>query len=295
MPRLPQPPAPEGAGQAPAHPPAPILTHEVGSPETPRWHSTEVRLLPIRPFRAAFIAVLVAVSCVEIGAGIVVAEAWRSRRDNLVVSTEDLTRLDTLLDRLRELEGWFALAAVAMAMVWTFFAVWNVRRAARSTRSPLFHAAMWLTAPAVAIVLARFDDGTEIVHLAIGVLVLEMLVLYLPFGLLGSAAEQVGGLRAPFRRWYLSVVLVFVVHAVFTRPLDLADPTNADQLGRTALLYVANGLIAAIMTLMAGDATRSMLGATADKAYRHNHSHDDALSRFHLTVKQGGIERTPTR
>ena len=100
-------------------------------------------------------------------------------------------------------------------------------------------------------VIGRYRDDHGIVHLGIVLLVLESLALYLPFGLLGGASADVGGERAPFRRWYLALVLAFVVNQVFTSPVNLDRLGSDDNLSRVAILSLLNGLVVAVMALLA--------------------------------------------
>ena len=181
----------------------------------------------------------------EVGSGAVVAEAWRGRRNRGTWNAVDAVRLDDLLNNLRSLTISVALGSVVLTMLWSFVAVTNVRIAARSSRSAVFTALAWLIAPALLVGLATFGGSTGILHLAMFLLAGEAVVMYLPFGLLGGAAEQVGGKRSPFRRWYLAAVLAFVVHRVFTSAIDLASPGPADDLGRTAAMFFVNGMVVA--------------------------------------------------
>ena len=62
----------------------------------------------------------------------------------------------------------------------------------------------------------------------------------------------------PFVRWYLAVASAFAVHHVFTGALDLANPKQSDDLGRTAMLYLVNAVVVGVMVVMAAEATAAM-------------------------------------
>lgn len=254
---------------------------------------SEVRLLPIRPVRVVMLSFFVALSFVEIGSGVVVSEAWRRKRDFASLDLADMVRLDELLGRLRDLEAVIAALAVLATITWTFLAVSNVKRAARTSRSALFAVLAWFIAPVMVMIIGRYSDDHGIVHLGIVLLALEAMTLFLPFGLLAGASVDVGGERAPFRRWYLALVLAFVVNQVFTSPVHLDRLGPDDDLARAAVLSMLNGMVVAVMTLLAADATRALQGATSEKAFRHNQTGLDAVARFQLRIPRPKPEVAP--
>ena len=92
----------------------------------------------------------------QLGSGAAVAEAWRSRHTAASAGsavTQDIVRLDSLVRELRSVEVVVAMCAVISLMLWSFFAVVNVRLAARGRRSPLLAMAAWTLVPALIAVV----------------------------------------------------------------------------------------------------------------------------------------------
>jgi hypothetical protein len=243
--------------------------------------AASVRLLPSSWPRAALLTLIGALACAQIGIAATVAEGWRGRRGATPARVSDLVRLDELWLRLRNLERGFAAGAFLFAVVWSFVAVSNVRRAGRSQRYPVVVAASWLLAPAALVAangygIADRPDGWRWAAVAVPVVLLA-----LPFHLLGRGAVSLSGERTPFQRWYFISGAAFVFHQVGTRTMDLvsADP---DELGRMALLALVTGVFLAVGVLLAGDATRSLHAAVTSRAERHRLSEENAALRFRL-------------
>jgi hypothetical protein len=123
------------------------------------------------------------------------------------------------------------------------------------------------------------------------VIAAQALALYLPFGAVSKACAGVGGPRMPFVRWYLALAASFVVHDVFTMGLNLADPTAANDLGRTATMFLVNAVLVALMMVMAAEATDAMAQATTDRSQHYRHLHKDAQNRRRGPIT---VDATPT-
>ncbi len=172
------------------------------------------------------------------------------------------------------------MCAVISLMLWSFFAVVNVRLAARGRRSPLLAMAAWTLVPALIAVVTMLGDQSPIARGTKLMAAAEVALLYLPFRLLAGAAVQTGGSRFAFTGWYLASAAALVIHEVFTAPLDLFRPGHDADVRRTAVMLIANGFLIGVSTLMGLDATRSMNNAVADRAFRRNAAEDDVAARF---------------
>ena len=75
-------------------------------------------------------------------------------------------------------------------------------------------------------------------------------------------------------------MLALVVHRMFTGSLDLSTPTPADDLGRTAVLYLVNAVVVGVIVVMAAETTREMHDAIGERFAMHQHWKDDARARF---------------
>jgi len=239
-----------------------------------------VRLLPIRFLRAGMLSYLAMLAALEVGAGMVIAEAWRAHRANLVMSATDLASLSELLDTLRMLEAVVAGGAVATMVAWSFVAIRNASIAGRGGVSGWAVIVTWAASPVLVVVLSRSHLASSMAELSVLVLAMQAIVIYLPFGTLGWAALRVQGRVGPFFRWYLSVVLVFLVHELFTGTYNLAAAKPSDDLGRTAALYLGSALVVGLMVVMAKDASVSMQLATDERHEAHQRMLRDALLRF---------------
>lgn len=252
-----------------------------------------VRLLPIRPIRAGVLSFLTALAFIEVGAGVVVAEAWKLHRDHAVLSVDDVWQLHQLLERLRVMEVVVAGGAVATTVLWSFVAVSNASHVARNSgRTAILTVVAWLAAPVAVVALGSFEQVDRSLQVSVVLLMAQAIVMYLPFGMIAKASSKVGGPGMPFLRWYLAVALAFAVHHVFTGSLDLAAPTPGDDLGRTAMLYLVNGVVVGVIVVMAAEATRSMQKATKERASQHDLLQADAHQRVRSTSTTGEQEVT---
>ncbi len=238
-------------------------------------------MLPVRPLRAALLAFLSALALVEVGAGLIVGQAWRLVNSGEITAAERAD-LSAMLERLRVMEDVVIAGALATTLLWSLVAITNATFGARgSRRSGLIGAGACAAGPLMFLVFraAAADHGTGHVVM-IGA---QALSLYAPFWAIGRVAEGVGGPRMPFLRWYLALAASFVVHDLFTSGLDLGNPQQADDFGRTATMFLVNGLVVAVMAVMAAEATRAMDRATAERALTHRLLHDDANRRERAT------------
>ncbi len=234
-------------------------------------------MLPVRPLRAALLAFIGALALVEAGAGLIVGQAWRLHEGDALSATERAD-LAQMLDRLRVMENVVVAGALATTLLWSLVAVYNATFGARGgLRSGAMAAAGCVAAPILFLAFraAEADHGTGRL-IMVGA---QALALYVPFWALGRVAEGVGGRRMPFLRWYMALAASFVVHDLFTTTLDLANPQQSDDFGRTAMMFLVNALVVGVMGVMAAEATRAMDRATSERALTHRLLHDDANRR----------------
>jgi len=220
-----------------------------------------------------------ALAVIEVGAGAVVAEAWKLHHDRPMLTVDERIELTALLQRLRVMEAVVAGGAVAATLLWSFLAVHNAARVTNSTRTAAFATAAWVLTPLLLVGIGHFDHGDNSVELAIVLMACRAVALYLPFGTLAASSWRVHGPRSPFMWWYVAVVLAFGVHKVFTGSIDLMSATPSDDLGRTAALYFVNAVVVSVVVLMASEASRAMHDATRAFAIRHDHLRHDAFIR----------------
>ncbi len=248
-------------------------------------------MLPIRPVRAAILAFVGALAMVQAAAGLVVAQAWRLNRSAAGLSVDDRWQLHQYLQRLRVMEDVVIAGAVATTLLWTLLAVHNATRAAHGDRRAAYLAlAACVACPIGFVVLRGVEPASQTGGRAI-VIAAQALALYLPFGAVSKACASVGGPRMPFVRWYLALAASFVVHDVFTMGLNLADPKAANDLGRTAAMFLVNAVVVALMMVMAAEATDAMAQATTDRSQHYRFMHKDAQNRRRAPI---AMDATPT-
>lgn len=236
-------------------------------------------MLPVRPIRAAILAFFAALALVEVGAGVVVGQAWRLDQAAGGLSAADRANLHQMLERLRTMEDVVIAGALAATFLWIVLAVHNTVHGARGSRSLALAAVIACVASPVLFLTLRSVTSAGEPGAAVVLVVAQAVALYLPFGALAAAAAGVGGPKMPFVRWYLALAASFVVHDVFTSGLDLSDPQPGDDLGRTAAMFLINAVVVAVMALMAAEATSAMDSATSERAASLRHLHDDAHQR----------------
>lgn len=243
---------------------------------TPALGRASLRLVPSRAMRAGMLAYVGALAAIEMCDGIIVAEVWRDRRRRVSVDPTDLTVLGEMFERLRVIEAVVVAAAVVTTVLWSFIAVRNASTACRDGRSGAAAVVAWTLAPLAVVALGVEGEAAA----RPGVLAAQAAILFVPFATIGAAATRVGGRLAPFVRWYVALVLVFLVHRAFTGSFNLADTKPSDDLGRAAALMVVNGLALGVMVLMAADAARSIESATHARVAAHFDWRAEAMRRF---------------
>lgn len=234
------------------------------------------------------LAFLTALAFVEVGAGAVVAQAWNLERKRGVLLLSERTQLSELLDRLRVMSGVVTAGAIATIVVWSLLAIYNAMRVARfgARRDAVIAFAAWITCPILVLAIAAGDYESQTTTTAVLLLMLQAVLLFMPFSTTGKVSEGVGGQRMPFLRWYVAVLAAYFVEHVFTAPLDLGDPKPGDDLGRTAVMYFVNAVIIGVMVVMAAEASRSMQQATLMRSSQRRLLSDDANQRVRVALSE---------
>jgi hypothetical protein len=238
------------------------------------------------------LAFFAALACIEVGAGLVVGQAWKLQHDHGALSLADRFHLDSLLERLRVMEGVVAAGATACTVLCSVLAVHNTTRVTRGgRRTAALAMGGWIAAPIV-LVLSRAEGiGGRSTTASVVYLMAQAAVLYSPFWLSGRVADLVNGQRMPFVRWYLAVASAFAVHHVFTASLDLAVPRVSDDFGRTAMLYLVNAVIVGVMAVVANEASSGLQFSTEERAWQQRQLQDDAF----LRARRGAPMEMPLR
>lgn len=241
--------------------------------------------LPAKPIRAAMLAFLGSLAVVEIGAGAVVAQAWKVTTEQGALSLVDRYRLDQLLERLRVLEGVVVTGAVCSMVLWSLVASHNASLVLRrGMRDVAAAAAACVVGPLVALVLGNVRGTMQSAAAAMVLAVVQAVALYVPFIAMAVVAGRVGAPRGAFGRWYLLLAAALLVQRVFTAPLHLGSPSTHDNLSRTAVMYFVNGVVIGVSVLMAADATRGLQRAIVDRRAEHRVLHDDAHLRLRASA-----------
>lgn len=241
--------------------------------------------LPARAIRAGILAFLAALAFVEIGAGAVVAEAWKVSSDHGALSLGNRRELGEMLVRLRVLEGLVAVGVASTMVLWAVVVANNASLVLRrGWRDLALVVASWVTVPFVVVALGVARGRQEGTITGIVLSVAQVVVLYVPFVTMAMLAGKVGAPRGAFGRWYVAVAVAVLVQHLFTSGLDLARPRLSDDLGRTAALYFLNALVVGVGVLIAADATRGMQRAIAERLSHHRILHADAHQRVRVTT-----------
>jgi len=225
------------------------------------------------------LAFVAALALAEVGAGLVAGQAWRLESQHGTLSFDERWQLHQMLERLRVMEDVVVAGVVATTLLWMALAVHNATRGARgSVHAAAVAGLAGVATPIVFLSLRAVDDGDASTARWL-LLAGSALVLYAPFWATGRVSEGIGGPRTPFLRWWLGLAASFVVHEVFTTAIDLSDPQPSDDFGRTAMMFLINAVVVAVMALMAAEATREMERAIDERALTYRVLHDDANLR----------------
>jgi hypothetical protein len=184
------------------------------------------------------------------------------------------------LESLQRLERVLAVGLVGVASLWSFANVLNVRIASGRPRSPVIDALSWPVAGiGIWTVADRFKDVEDVGFIIIG-FVLQAVVLFVPFFLLGRSALTVGARRGPLRlSCSLGVVLLVHLQSLGGLP-TLAEVTDIDEFGRIAGYLVLAALIELTVTIAIADASTMISDSVKERARKHNSLAEQGATRL---------------
>lgn len=219
--------------------------------------------------RLALVSALAGLALLGVVGAIVMVLFWQESRDGLIGATDSERAWDALR-ALHDVERVVAFAVLALASVWTFVTVLNVRLASGRRRNPLVAALSWPAAGAALWIIADRWIVDQPAGTVVAGLAAQAAVLYVPFILLERAAEAVGARRTPIRIAYVFAV-VLLVHIQGLAGLATITQTNdTAEYGRLAWYLAIGAVVQLLSTLAVTEATRAISGAAAREAEHHN-------------------------
>ena len=236
-----------------------------------------MRLVPTNSLRVAMLAFISAVAVLEVAAGVVLSEAWRQSEGG--EGALHLSELDDMLVRLHTLQTSVVFGAAGVTMLWAFAAVDNAIRVGRANRAAGLAVASWVLAPLAIVLIDRMNTDSLPAALGMVWIVVQAIVLYLPFMTMGQVSARVGGPRAPFVRWYLAVLVSFVVHRAFIAATESVF-VDTSELGRVASLSLVNAIAIGVVVVLASDASKALQHAISERAFERDQLMHDAEIRF---------------
>ncbi len=230
----------------------------------------QVRLVPgASVLRIALVTMVAGQSLLSVVGATVMLMFWMESDDGNLTPSQR-TRAWDALDVLHEASRALAAGIVVLAMLWTFVAVLNVRRASGRRRNPLIAAVAWPAAVAGTWLIAdRFVVDSSNGRVVIG-FVLQALVLWVPFMLLERSADAVGARRTPLRITYVFGV-VLLVHIQGLGGLSTIDhATASDRFGHLAGYLALGALVQLMATMAVTDGCSSISDAAEHEAEHYN-------------------------
>jgi hypothetical protein len=233
----------------------------------------------VSSIRLAMTALLSSLCLLTVGGAILVLLLWQQDRASGVL-TSQLERTWDLFDVLREIERWFAFAAISVATVWIGIAAVNVRRATGVRRNPIVAA---LSVPIGC--LGAWYVGREIVAEAddwVGELsgyVLQCIFLAIPLIALLRIAQAAEARNRPIRATYL-VAVVYLAQLQFLGGLSTVDQgSTADLWGELGAYLIIGALIQVLGALSANEAARSIEEGTSNRYDLRNRFGESLLAQ----------------
>jgi hypothetical protein len=240
-----------------------------------------IRQIPgVRVIGFVITAGLATLSMFSMAGALVMFLFWQEMRGGVLRATENERTWD-ILALLQDVERSVAFVVLAVASVWTFAAVSNIRMASARRRNPIIAVVMWpATAAAVWAVADRLIVEGDAVRVIAG-FVAQAILLYLPFAMLQRSAQAVNVRRNPILLTYAVGVLVFVHVQGLAGLSTLSETSEPAQL----VGYLAIGaLLQLVATFSAAEATRSLSQAAENLAAHHNAQVDKRRSVGPLRV-----------
>ena len=213
-------------------------------------HARRRRFELQRPFSDMLLRWLVVLAPLALAALAGLLGVEFQRHSDAVTNDGLVTGLAEHLDRIRQLTaslGAISVLGLAALSLWSWLMVTNTHRVGHSLRTAWFAALGWLLAPglglAANLTLDRSLDSGSLIGLTV-----FLAVLYLPFGTLGGAAEDLGGGAHLARTWFIASVigafLLIVAMSGATNVLPVDDAQNVLRIRAFACYLSAMMLLA---------------------------------------------------
>lgn len=203
-----------------------------------------------------------------VGAAVMVL-FWMDTRDSIVLPSQRDRAGDTL-DALRDAARWVGIVTVALASLWTFVAVLNVRMATGRRRNPVLAAVAWPAACVGVWILAGHLDRDSTVERILLSFAAQAAVLYVPFFLLERVADSAGARRTPIRMSYVYAVVLLVYAQGLVTLSDSTETATSFEFGRLAGYLGLGSVVLLLSTLAVTEACRSIGNAAKYESEHHN-------------------------
>ncbi len=284
-PRIAVPPTGRAAGAMAS--PVPSTRRRIASSADVRG---EVRQVPgTDVLRFAMVVGLAGLALLAVVGAAVMILFFLETRDGIVLPSQRDRAWETV-DQLYAAARVVGVGVTALAAVWSFVAVCNVRFATGARRNPLLAAAAWPAAfGAVWVLAGRIDDSSTVGQVVVTLLA-QAAALYVPFFLLERAAESAGARRTPLRITYVfAVVLLVYVQGLVTLS-DSTETVTSFEFGRLAGYLGLGALVLLLSTLAVTEACRSIAAAARYEADTHN-----ALVEQRRAIEDRAAMQAPVR
>ncbi len=166
--------------------------------------------------------------------------------------TTDTPRHLHAVRELTAILGAIGVVGLMVMAMWSGLMVTNANRVGFSLRTPWFASVGWLLAPSLGLV-AHFTIDKRLDSGSLAGVIVFLAFLYLPFGTLGGAAEDLGGSAQLARTWFLASVigafLLIVGMSGATSVLPVDDLQN--QLRARAFSCYLAGLMLCVSSAVA--------------------------------------------
>lgn len=226
-----------------------------------------IRLLPgADPLRVVIVALLAALALLSLVGAAVMFMFWLEANDG-TLTTQQSVRAWEALDALHGLARVVAFACLAAVTIWTFVAVFNVRRVSGRRRNPLLAALAWPAAVAGVWWCADRLIDRPIADQPVGPVIAgfvgQAAVLAVPFVLLQRSAASIGSRSTPIRVTY-ALGVVLLIHSQALAGLSTIQQTG--EVAEYARLtgYLALGALVTLISTMAVSAACASMTRAAE-------------------------------
>ena len=217
----------------------------------------------------AITAVLAGLSLLSLIGAVVVFLFWQETQDGVLLPAQSDRAWD-VVSLLHTFERNVALGLLALAMIWSFLAITNIRLASMRRRNPIFAAVAWtIAAVGVSITGAGLVADGSVGEVILG-FAIQAFFLAIPVFLLYRGAGSIGARRQLLRiLWAIGVVLLVQVQGL--GDLWTADASvESTQVARLAGYLAIGAMLQLLAMFAAAGAMRALSDATTHVAMRHN-------------------------